>query len=67
MDKITQFQVVVFLLGVLALVEANRTFAQGSGKASRPNLILITADDMNWDSVGIYGSPMKNPTPNLDR
>ncbi len=33
----------------------------------RPNILLITADDMNWDSVGIYGSPMENPTPNLDQ
>ncbi len=33
----------------------------------RPNILLITADDMNWDSVGVYGSPMENPTPNLDQ
>ena len=33
----------------------------------RPNILLITADDMNWDSVGVYGGPVKTATPNLDR
>jgi len=32
-----------------------------------PNLLLITADDMNWDAVGAYGCPVSETTPNLDR
>lgn len=35
--------------------------------AERPNLLLITADDMNWDSIGVYGSSMPDTTPNLDQ
>ncbi len=31
------------------------------------NLVLITADDMNHDSAGCYGCPVKDLTPNLDR
>ncbi len=33
----------------------------------RPNILLITADDMNWDAVGAYGCPVKETTPNIDR
>ncbi|MFW6154284.1 MAG: sulfatase [Planctomycetota bacterium] len=35
--------------------------------ADRPNILLITADDMNWDAVGAYGCPVAGTTPNLDR
>jgi N-sulfoglucosamine sulfohydrolase len=35
--------------------------------AERPNLLLITADDMNWDAVGAFGCPTPGTTPNLDR
>lgn len=38
----------------------------GSAAESRWNLLLITADDMNWDSPGWTGNPLKL-TPNLDR
>jgi len=31
------------------------------------NFLIIVADDMNWDSVGCYGCPMKGTTPNIDR
>jgi N-sulfoglucosamine sulfohydrolase len=30
------------------------------------NVILITVDDMNWDSVGVYGCKVKGTTPNID-
>ncbi len=33
----------------------------------RPNVLLITADDMNWDAVGAYGCPDPGTTPNLDQ
>jgi N-sulfoglucosamine sulfohydrolase len=36
------------------------------GQADRPNLILIIADDMNWDDCGAYGHPHIR-TPNIDR
>lgn len=32
----------------------------------RPNILLITADDMNWDAVGAYGCPVSGTTPNID-
>jgi N-sulfoglucosamine sulfohydrolase len=32
-----------------------------------PNILLITVDDMNADSVGVFGCPVLNTTPNLDQ
>lgn len=34
--------------------------------ATSPNLVLIIADDMNWDDCGAYGHPTIH-TPNIDR
>jgi len=31
------------------------------------NVLLITADDMNWDAVGVFGCPTEGTTPNIDR
>lgn len=36
-------------------------------KKEQPNILLITVDDMNYNSIGIYGSPVKNITPNIDK
>ena len=33
----------------------------------RPNILLITADDMNWDAPGCFGGRMPEITPNIDR
>ena len=38
-----------------------------SHAAAGPNILFMTADDMHWDSVGVYNSPVKGVTPNLDR
>ncbi len=32
----------------------------------RTNILLITADDLNWDSVGVYGCRTPECTPNID-
>lgn len=36
-------------------------------KDTPPNFLLITVDDMSSDSVGIFGNPIPNITPNIDR
>ena len=38
-----------------------------SPAAERPNIVLITVDDMNWDSIGAFGCPVDDITPNIDR
>lgn len=35
--------------------------------AERPNVLLITLDDMNWDSVGVFGCKVPDISPNIDR
>ncbi len=40
-------------------------FAAGGQK--RPNILLITADDMNWNSPGCFGGKTPDITPNIDR
>jgi N-sulfoglucosamine sulfohydrolase len=56
----------VFL--VFSTVQSTRSVADESNAdaVSRPNLVLIIADDMNWDDCGAYGHPAIR-TPNIDR
>lgn len=35
--------------------------------ASRPNVVIILADDMGWGDPGCYNARSKTPTPNIDR
>jgi N-sulfoglucosamine sulfohydrolase len=37
-----------------------------AAKDARPNIVLIIADDMNWNDCGAYGHPNIH-TPNIDR
>ena len=46
---------------------AGRLGGAANGAADRPNVLFITADDMNWDSVGAFGCPVPDVTPNIDR
>lgn len=55
--------VLVFLICFCAIVAS----AAHALAAERPNILLITADDLNCDSVGVFGSKVKNTTPNIDR
>lgn len=33
----------------------------------RPNILLITADDMNYNTIGCFGCPVDDISPNLDK
>ena len=41
--------------------------AAGAEQGPRPNIVFITADDMNWDSPGCFGGQAPDITPNIDR
>jgi len=52
-------------LGAAILVSGRLGAAQAAKK--RPNILLITADDMNWDAPGCFGGRTPDITPNIDR
>jgi N-sulfoglucosamine sulfohydrolase len=39
----------------------------GIAQDNQPNILIITLDDMNWDSAGIYGNTIPEITPNIDQ
>lgn len=34
---------------------------------TRPNVLLLTVDDMNWDAPGVFGNRIPGITPHIDR
>lgn len=52
-------------LGALVLLTAGIPAATRAD--SKPNIVLILADDYGWGSLGCYGAPVALKTPNLDR
>ena len=38
-----------------------------AAQGERLNVLMITVDDMNWDSIGAYGCTVDDITPNLDK
>lgn len=56
------------MFGRLSLVFLSAVLSAGWTASAAPlNLVLITADDMNWDSTGCNGSKVPNITPHIDR
>lgn len=54
-------------LAVCAFVITQVAVAQQPAPVKRPNVLLIVADDMNWDSPGCFGGTVNGITPNIDR
>ena len=57
------FILALAMLSGPTLARQTRT-ASASGRAS---ILLITVDDMNWDSPGCFGGAVPDITPNIDR
>lgn len=53
--------------GCAALSVPQTLFAADNPSAKRPNILLITADDLNCDTVGVFGCKIPGITPNIDR
>jgi N-sulfoglucosamine sulfohydrolase len=56
------FLIVLFLVALIDVAEA-----QQPAPVKRPNVLMIVADDMNWDSPGCFGGTVEAITPNIDR
>ena len=54
-------------LFVLLLVLSGHLVPAAEPPAKRLNILFFTADDMNFDSSGVYGGPIEDLTPNVDR
>jgi len=48
-------------------VPAQQSNYSAVAAAERPNILLITLDDMHWDSLGVTGCKLPNISPNIDQ
>jgi N-sulfoglucosamine sulfohydrolase len=55
------------ILFVLLLVLSSDLMPAAEPPAKWLNILFFTSDDMNFDSSGVYGGPIKDLTPNVDR
>lgn len=55
------------LTGVAAMTVCSLNATNKKIEKKPLNVLLITADDLNCNSVGIYGSDVRDITPNIDR
>jgi N-sulfoglucosamine sulfohydrolase len=55
----------IFFKLFFTILCVNSYAAPDSGRAV--NFLLITADDLEWSSVGVYGSRVNDITPNIDK
>ncbi|MBI4582098.1 MAG: sulfatase [Planctomycetes bacterium] len=58
---------VVWLAGVAAARGDDEAAPRAVSTPARVNVLLITADDMNWDSTGVTGCKIPGITPHIDR
>ncbi len=54
-------------LGAALLASGRLPISASDRKRKQPNILLITADDMNCDSVGCFGGSTREITPNIDK
>ena len=59
------FVVIIATLCSFSLCDSS--WAQQTAPKKRPNVLMIVADDMNWDTPGCFGGAAPDITPNLDR
>jgi N-sulfoglucosamine sulfohydrolase len=55
------------VLNAMLLLAWLGVFSTSASAVSRPNLLLITVDDISADSVGIFGSIVPEITPHIDQ
>ena len=61
-SKTNPFRTLAFLVLLTISIQSS----PGEDQTKRPNIVLITADDLNYDSLGAYGCQVPGITPRLD-
>ena len=51
-----QVGLVVLVAGVVWGLAGEGVYGQLAAPVKRPNILMIVADDMNWDSPGCFGA-----------
>ena len=59
-----RFTKLIWIIGIMATISQ---FALAEDKDSKPNIVVILADDMGYGDAGCYNEKSKIPTPHLDR
>mgnify|MGYP001357376036 CR=1 FL=1 len=59
------YSIKLVLLLCLFALSANSFSQQLVAPKKRPNVLLLVADDMNWDSPGCFGGAAPNINPTL--
>ena len=54
------------LLALMAVLFGATLALSASPSPARPNVLIVTVDDMNWNSVGAFGAPIEGITPHID-
>lgn len=54
-------------VALILLVQSLSSGLEAAPSTPPPNIVLITADDLNYDSVGVYGCEILRITPHIDR
>ena len=65
--KVTRRGFLKALAGGAAVGAFRRSALLAADDAAPVNVLLLTADDMNYDSIGVYGCKVPGVTPNLDK
>ncbi|MCA9135276.1 MAG: arylsulfatase [Planctomycetales bacterium] len=58
---------VAFVAGVSILTQTLYLSVARAGTATRPNVVIILADDMGYGDIGFLNRQSRIPTPNLDK
>lgn len=54
------------LLALMAVLFGTTLPLSANPSPRPPNVLIVTVDDMNWNSVGVFGAPIEDITPHID-
>jgi N-sulfoglucosamine sulfohydrolase len=54
------------LVAMIVAFSASALALADEAQAPPPNILIVTVDDMNWNSIGAFGAPIEGITPHID-